>query len=414
MGLGFNQLKKSYKLFDFFYPIVVAIIIVQLLFLPGLRLGVITALIILIIASKNINRRIFLLNSSINKLVLLYLLYNSGSLVWFFFTGFPVSVFIAEWSNSILPILFFYFAYYEKKQSNFFYHITLITLVFSFILGFILWMWEPPFYRVFMDTTEGVGTDMLFFQSIFGLTATGALGVIGFLISSNIVLKSNGRKGKIALAICMVTIILTFRRSALLVLALAILSMHFIGYFRYKFIKKRYLLIEAIFLYYIFVLVSDNYGDFFTDLIERGSMISEAFNERSGTWSYAFSYGNLVIGDGLGAFGHKVIGYSKVLIADGNYFKMLAEIGIVGTSLFFAILIVSMMLGFKDLRNKYVELSIVLGLALMAIGSNIFTYQTLAPIFWYSIGRLSINYRQNEGMTMVDNEASILKPSTQM
>jgi len=410
MGLSFNKLRKSYKLFDFFYPIVVAIIIVQLLFLPGLRLGVITAFIILIIAIKNVNRRILLLNSSINKLVLLYLLYNTGSVVWFLLTGFPISVFLAEWSNSILPILFFYFAYYEKKQSYNFYHITLLTLVFSFILGFILWMRESPLYRVFMDTTEGVGTDMFFFQSLFGLTATGALGVIGFLISSDIVLKSNGRKEKIALAICMVTIILTFRRSALLVLALAILSMHFIGYFRYRFIRKRYLLVEAIFLYYIFTLVSNNYENFFTELIERGSMISEAFNERSGTWSYAFNYGNLVIGDGLGSFGHKVIGYSKILITDGNYFKMLAEIGIVGSFLFFAILIASIILGFMDFRNKYLEVSIVLGLSLMAIGSNIFTYQTLAPIFWYSIGRLSINYRQKENMTMGDNDTNVMKP----
>lgn len=393
MGLSFNKLKKSYKLFDFFYPIVVAIIIVQLLFLPSLRLGVITSLIILIIAIKNVNRRILLLNSSINKLVLLYLLYNTGSLGWFLLTGFPISVFIAEWSNSILPILFFYFAYYEKKQSYNFYHITLLTLVFSFILGFILWMQESPLYRVFMDTTEGVGTDMFFFQSLFGLTATGALGVIGFLISSDIVLKSNGRKGKIALAICMVTIILTFRRSALVVLALAIISMHFIGYFRYKFMRKRYLLVEAIFVYYFFTLVSNNYENFFPELVERTSMISEAFNERSGTWSYAFIYGNIVIGDGLGAFGHKVIGYSNILIADGNYFKMLAEIGIVGSFLFFAILITSIILGFMDFRNNYLEVSIVLGLSLMAIGSNIFTYQTLAPIFWYSIGRLSINYR---------------------
>ena len=233
---------------------------------------------------------------------------------------------------------------------------------------------------------------MLFFQSLFGLTATGVLGFVGFLISSHIIFTSNARKGKIALVICLVATILTFRRSSLFVLALSILLMHFIGYFRYGFIKRRYLVIEAFFLYGVYIYVAENYGDFFANLIERGAMISEAFNERSGTWNFAFDYGNLIIGDGLGTFGHKAIGYSKVLIPDGNYFKIFAEIGTIGTFLFFLIIVRSLVLGFKSFRNKYLELGIVFGLSLIAIGSNVFSYQSITPIFWYTIGRLSIKH----------------------
>lgn len=406
-----NKFKNSYKLFEFFYPLLVGIIILQLLFFPEIRLGVATSLLILILLYKNLSKRILLHNSTINKLVLLYISYNTVSIVWFLFTGFPVSVFIAEWSNSILPIFFFYFAYVDVNRKNSFYNITLGALFVSFLIGFSLWILEPPFYRVFMDTTEGPGTDMLFFQSLFGLTATGVFGFVGFLISSHIVFTSNARKGKISLIVCMLATILTFRRSSLFVLAFSILIMHFIGYFRYGFVKKRYFLIEALFLYGIYIYVAGNYGDFFTSLIERGSMISEAFNERSGTWNFAFDNGNLIMGDGLGAFGHKAIGYNKVLIPDGNYFKIFAEIGAIGTLLFFFIIVSSIVFGFMNFRNKYLELGIVFGLSLIAVGSNVFSYQSLMPIFWYSIGRLSLKYKENEKLCVKENNLNSMTNS---
>lgn len=401
-----KNLKNKYKLYDLFYPIVVAIIILQL-YISEIRLGVITSFIIILLIYKNLKKQSLFFNSSINKMVLLYLIYNSVSIILFLFKGFPISVFFAEWSNSILPICFFYFAQIERNPNDNFYRFTLDALVVSFVIGFILWIWDPPFYRVFMDITEGPGTDLLFFESIFGLTATGALGYIAFLLSSYRIFKTKGRSGKIYLVVSMVTTILTFRRGALFVLALAILIMHFIGYFRFRFLKKRYFVLEFIFLYCIILLVTANYEDFFTNLTERATMLSEAFNERSTNWVDAFNQGNLLIGGGLGAFGHKVSAYSKIFIADGNYFKMLAEIGIIGTILFITIIISSVFAGFRDFRNKYLEIGIVIGLSLIAIGSNIFEYQIIVPTFWYAIGRLANNNkagRSIDKMVYVDSE----------
>ncbi|TDE51303.1 O-antigen ligase family protein [Flavobacterium sp. GT3P67] len=379
---------SSYKLYEYFYIIVVIVIIFQL-YIPQIRLGVITAIIIFILIYKNIKKHSLLYNSSINKLVLFYILYNSISILWFLLKGFPVSVFFAEWTNSILPVFFFYFSYPFKKQQDNFYRLTLLALIFSFIIGFVLWIMEPPFYRAFMDVTEGPGTDLLFFQSIFGLTATGALGFVAFLISFHIIFKSKGKNGKIALLVSLVATILTFRRSALVVLIMSILVMHFIGYFRYSFVKKRYFLLELAFFYGVILFVSYNYDDFFTNLFERVSMLSEAFDERKANNLSAFSHDNFLIGGGLGAYGHKVVPYSKVVIADGNYFKMFAELGIIGTFIFFSILACSIFKGMQDLRNKYLEMGIVIGLSLMAVGSNIFEYQIIAPVFWYSVGKIS-------------------------
>lgn len=382
---------SSSKLHEYFYLIVVLVILFQL-YVPQIRLGIITSFIMFLLIYKNIKRHSLLYNSSINKLVLFYILYNSISIFWFLFKGFPLSVFFAEWTNSILPVFFFYFSYPYKRKEDQFYHYTLLALIFSFIIGFVLWIMELPIYRAFMDVTEGPGTDLLFFQSLFGLTATAALGFIAFLISFQIIFKSKGKNGKIALLISLVATILTFRRSALAVLILSILVMHFLGYFRYSFVKKRYFLIELAFFYGLILYVTYTYDDFFTNLFERISMLSEAFDERKVNNLSAFSQDNLLIGGGLGAYGHKVVPYSKIVIADGNYFKMFAELGIIGTFTFFSILTCSIFKGIQDLRNKYLEMGIVVGLSLMAIGSNIFEYQIIAPIFWYSVGKIFAVY----------------------
>jgi len=398
---GFNlinrrgRFKDSYKLLDFFYPLFVGLIIMQLFLFPGIRLGVATSVLILILLFKYLNRRILLQNTTVNRFVLLYISYNTASIVWFLFTGMPVSVFLAEWSNSILPIFFYYLAYVEIHKSNRFYFLTLGALLLSFVIGFSLWITESQLYRVFMDTTEGAGTDLIFFQSLFGLTATGVFGYIGFIISSHRIFTSNGRNGKIAMVVSMLATILTLRRSSLFILAMSVIIMHFVGYLRYGFIKKRYFIVECIFIYIIYFFVSKYYGDFLVDLIQRGTMFTEAFDERSGTWNYAFDYGNIIFGKGLGSFGHKAIGYSSVLIPDGNYFKILAEIGTIGLFLLILIMLFSMALGFRDFRNKYLDFSIVFGLSIIAVGSNVFSYQSLTPIFWYSIGRLSRNYIYN-------------------
>jgi hypothetical protein len=384
----FKFLKKN-KIYEFYNLIILFIILIQLFFIPSIRLGVITSIVILYVLFNTINKHDILRNTFINKLVLAYLFYNTISLFWFVFSGIPVSVFFAEWSNSILPIFFFYVANKKNKFDFGFYNITLFAIIISFILGFYLWMTLPPLYRLFMDTTEGPGTDMFFFQSLYGLTATGAMSVIGFLISARLVLSSKGRKGKIVMLICIIAAILTFRRSSMLVLFMSLIGIHYIGYIKYNFLKKRHFLLETLFIFLIIYYFTKDYGEFFENIIERSSMISEAFSERSGTWNYAFQDLTFIFGKGLGSTGHKAIGYTKTLIADGNYFKMIAEIGIFGVLVFFAIIITTLTNGLKDLKSKYLELGIVLSMCLIGIGSNIFVYQSIVPIFWYSVGRIS-------------------------
>jgi len=384
----FKSIKKN-RIYEYYYVIILFIVLTQLYFIPSIRLGVVTSVIILLVLINTINKHDLLGNSDINKLVFAYLFYNTFSALMYIFSGIPLSVFFAEWSNSILPIFFFYLPSKERTENFRFYNITLFVLIISFIIGFYLWMNDSEYYKIFMETTEGPGTGLDFFQSLYGLTATGTLGVIGFLLSSSLILRSNGKKGKIAMIICLVATILTFRRGAMFSLFIAIIILHYIAYIRFNFLKKRYLIIEIFVIYFIYKYFLSDYVILLENIVERSSEISQAVGERSFTWTYAFQDLTFIFGRGLGSVGHKAIGFSKILIADGNYFKMIGEIGIFGTFLFLAILISSFWNGIKDFKNKYLDLGIIFCICIVGIGSNIFTFQSIAPIFWYAIGRIA-------------------------
>jgi hypothetical protein len=384
-----NNIENKNSLYEYYYLIIFCVILLQLFVLPGIRLGVVSSLLIFIVIYKNVNKYDLLNNKTINKLVLVYLIYNTVSVINYIFLDIPLSVYFAEFSNSILPIFFFYFSKKGETSNARFYYVTLWVLIISFLLGYFLWINDSEEYKIFMETTEGPGTGIDFFQSLYGLTATGAFGVIGFLISANLVINSHGKHGKIAMIICILATIFTFRRGSIVSLFIAFIVLHFVAYFKFNFVKFRYFFLEIFFLIAVFKYLLGDFNFFFENLIERSSMISEAVGERSFTWSVAFQDWGFIFGRGLGTLGHKAIGFSKVLIADGNYFKMIGEIGIIGSFIFLMILIFSFSRGILYFKNTFLDLGIVFCICLIAVGSNIFTYQSIAPIFWFSIGRLA-------------------------
>lgn len=382
-----------YKSIDFYYFIIIAIQSLGM-FVPDIRIGVIASIIIIFYMIKYLPK-IILFKNYIDVLVMFFIFYNTFSFFWFLFSGLPISVYIREYSNSILPMFFYFFAKIENKNNNNFFNLTLYAIVTCFVIGIILFLQQPFYYRLYLDSLDGVGTNIIStssaFRSLVGLTMTGSLGFVGIVISFNKIIESKGSNGKIALLICIIGVALTFRRSALFVGILAILIFHYLGYFKYKTLRKRYFFIEFTILFVISGYLLSNFGDLLTMLGERLMMLSEAVDERSGSWIDGMQYGNLIIGSGLGVFGHKAVEFSDKYIPDGNYVRMLAELGFVGTFVFISIIIGTLFKGFKKLRLHLIEIGVIIGLCLQAIGSDIFSFQLIVPILWYSVGRINTN-----------------------
>ena len=158
-------------------------------------------------------------------------------------------------------------------------------------------------------------------------------------------------------------------------------------------------LIGLIFIVILFFVITiggfielDLLGDLF---LERLDMISDGINERKDSWISTFYVSNWIIGDGLGVYGHKAVEYSNIYIPDGYFFRLLAELGLPGFILFFIILISSIIISFLKIKYYYIEFSIITGLTLQAIGSDIFSFQLVAPIFWFTCGIVLSNPKLN-------------------
>lgn len=388
-----QEIVFPYKAIDYYYYYIIGIMSLGM-FIPDIRIGVIASIIILFLMIKHL-RAVLLFKNYIDILVLVYIVYNTISFLWFIFSGLPISVFTREYSNSILPMVFYYFAKIDDKKNKNFYTVTLKAILLCFVIGIILFFQQPYYYRAYLDSLDGVGTNIVSttdsFRSLVGLTMTGSLGVVGVVISFSEIIESNGRKGKLALTICMIAVALTFRRSALFVALVTFFVFHYFGYIKYNLLQKRYLVAEVLILFFIILYLSENFGDLLLMLNERMKMLSEAVDERSGSWMDGLMYGNLIIGSGLGVFGHKAVEFSDKYIPDGNYVRMLAELGVIGTSVFMCIMIGTFVKGLKNLRVHILELGIIFGLSLQAIGSDIFSFQLIVPVLWYSIGRVNSN-----------------------
>ncbi|MEO8949196.1 MAG: hypothetical protein ABI308_12355 [Mucilaginibacter sp.] len=388
-----EEIKKKY-FYDFYYLIVILVYFSDI-YIPSIRVGVFMSVVMLYLLYYLIKNRLFSLRNNLDLLVFFYILYNTISVLWFLLSGLPIDVFIMEYSNSILPIIAFYFIGRINRSDTQFYKNTWYALILCFVIGFYFQFTLPENYREFMARLDNTGGDdtalfILYFRSLLGVTATGSLSAIGVLLSLAIITVSRVKRGKIGLFICFMALILTFRRSALYVGVFAFLWMNYLAFFKFKVSKLRFFIFEILIVFLLIVFINSLDPDFLNGLSTRFASLSDAINERNGNWFEGVANANnIIIGDGLGKYGHKAALFTDNIMPDGNYFRIIAELGIVGITVFISIIVVAFVRGFADLKNNFLEIAIITMVCLQAVGSDIFSFQLVAPIFWYAIGRCS-------------------------
>lgn len=376
-----------------YYYLAVMTLYFSAIYLPFFRrVGLFMSLIMLIGVFILFKKKLFSIKNNLDLLVSGYIVYNIFSFFWFItISDLPLSVFYKELSNTVLPIILFYF-FGRLKETISFYDITLYSLVTCFAVGFYYQFTLPQNYVEFMTNLDGSRSDpvntILNYRSFLGLTATGSLSAISILLSFNILYKSNFKSGKIIFLICFLALIFTFRRAALYTGFFAMVWMNLLIIIKFNGPKFKFLFIEFFFIIlFIYFFISFE-PDFIESVLERFYSFFSAIDERSYTWFSGVSKAkNIVFGDGLGVYGHKAVEFSDTYIPDGNYFRIIAELGVFGFLIFISVILTSFYHGFSNFKNNYIELGLIMIICLQAIGSNIFSFQLVAPIFWYSIGR---------------------------
>ena len=373
---------------NYYYSITVLIYFCAI-YLPFIRVGLAMSLIMgygifILYKNKKLNLR-----KGLDVLVLIYLVYNLLTIFFYLFSEIPLSVFFREFSNSILPIIPFYF-FGRLNYDNSFFKITSYSIAGCFAVGFYYQLSLPMNYMERLHVMEGSGKNplgYLNYRTFLGVTATGSLGAISMFLLFNSSLKDNSKFAKIFFVICTLGVILSFRRAALYSSCFAII---FLNIFLLLKSKRRFFklfIYEFLIMGLVIYWTINTYPEFLSSLLERFNSLSSAIAERSDSWFEGLSNTTSIItGDGLGKYGHKVVEFSDLSIPDGNYFRMIAEIGILGFLIFVSIISTAIYKGFLKIRTHYVQLIVIFIICLQSVGSDLFSFQLVAPIFWYSIG----------------------------
>ena len=328
--------------------------------------------------------------SVVSMLVAIYVIYCTATVIFYFVEKIPISVFIKSASNSLLPILFFWCGLKGYRFSNKRY---LLAVNICGLTGILLLFLRPSW---FVQYCIAYGYSFMRLSSCIGSTVMGTLAAVAMVYSVRLIINTKGKGGKIAYILSVAYTFLSFQRSAWIVLALTIFVLHYYVFIKWRKLKIRYMVLELLFILFCFVIFYEYIGDVLGEYLAQRASSSNSgmFSSRIGQWVDGLKNSNWIVGSGYGARGHKAMGYSAAAIADGSWVMMLCEIGIMGISIFIAIITKTVGKGLYYLRRNLGALCIIAIICLQSIGSNILEFQITTPLLWMSIGEIAERARR--------------------
>ena len=423
-----NLKKFDYKLTAIYYGLVCSGYVLTLL-INGFRSGVFAALIMVLIAAAT---GIFVIKSDkksdfislLNVCVFAYLIYNFFSFIWIMKNGFPFSVYVEEFSNSVLPVIFYFVPALiiksesdeneKEKITDRIYRAFLIAFTVFSIICIILYVVAPQFYcdylfNMSLISKADASTCRVRMEGFTGSTSISYLGVAAMLVSARFMYKyaailsfenrTNG-KGKhgdslkqfilysASFIFSLIVVFLANGRAGMVAALLVILYINVLVFLVFRFADRKYLYIEAGAVIALIIAMCIITPGIVSKIWARLVSLPGAIGQRSEQWVSAINnmYGQW-FGNGLGANGHKAIGIEGAkIVADGGLVKLYCEEGALGFSLFAFIILVIVRQSVKDLKKYFSELGIIITALLMSIGSNIIAFQLCMPIFYFALG----------------------------
>ncbi|MDO4188426.1 MAG: hypothetical protein Q4D29_05485 [Lachnospiraceae bacterium] len=369
--------------------------------------------------------------SLLNISVFAYFSYNFLSFIWILKNGYPISIYVEEFSNSILPIVFYFVATIvcsdddclkansdEKNMTDKIYKFFMYSFLVLSILCIILYLWAPQFYCDYLFnmgyiSKADASTVHVRMEGFTGSTIISYLAVAAMIVAAKYMYESyekaglsKGLAGLSALFIFFFAVVfLANGRAGMVAAILVIVYLNFLVFFSFKFLDKKYLYIELAIIGILIVAMCVATPGIAHKIWARLVSLPGAVGQRSEQWISAINnmpaawYGQW-FGNGLGANGHKAIGIEGAhIVADGGLVKLYCEEGAIGFALYVYIMLVIFRFAFKNLKKYFAEVAIIGTAILMSIGSNIIAFQLCLPIIWFAagvIGRDVINKNERD------------------
>lgn len=382
------------------YYLIVMFLYLLSLKINSLRVGVISAVIMLLIAG------LFFLKFGINLrggktevLVVAFFLTSFFSVINYIKGEASISVFLQTASNSLLPIVFFWCG---QKNIIFSKKSYLIAHDICCMIGVYLLIRKPSWYYMFC-ISRGYSYTRL--SSCFGSTVVGILSCIAIVFSLQLIQNSGAMIWKMQFLLSCSFALLSMQRSAWIVSFLAIIAFHY-WLLKWHLIRIRQIVLE-LFVIILALIISKDYviAVFARWLLEHqvsGGSVWRMF-DRSTQWVGVMGQSNWLTGSGLGLRGHRA---AVVGVADGDWIRLLCEIGIIGVLILLLIIFEASKVRRYDLKRGLGPLLIILMLSLQMVGSNVLEFQIIAPAFWMSVGQtayISTNMHQRRQISSHEN-----------
>ena len=384
---------KSFNISNIYYLAVMLAYTLTMFFY--VQPGVFAAILMLCITAQLLLQKKINLNTTVDYLIVAYLAYNLLSVIWLTANGLPIGIYVEEFSNSVLPVIFYFVGKSIQEGTEKFYRWFLTAILYVCLLGLILYIWAPEFYLRFLYdvyiSKADAATMRIRMASVIGSTCLGALATYGMLASAYFIVKDKTKRviGIILFFVNFFFAMMSNQRAAMVVAFIIILYTNWLIFFTFGSIKKKYLGVEigALIAAVIGICIIDI--EAILKIVRRLVSLPGAVGQRSEQWVVAMeTLYNIWLGNGLGANGHKALELEGAhVIADGGLVKLFCEEGVIGFSIFLFILFLVCKSAVKNIRDYYVELGIIMVTLLSSIGSNIIAFQLTAPIFWFAVGR---------------------------
>ena len=410
------RIKNKITIWDAYYPVIIFCYILTVftdLIHPGVIASILLVLVGIAALLKSALLRIAAGIDICDAFMAAFIIYNLLSVIWLTASKMPLYVYTGEAATFILPAVMYLAA--RRGRACGFYKGYFTALIMLCGAGLIFYIAAPQFYLDYLYdwsyiSLADVPTMRVRMHSVCGSTILGSFSAVAILTSSYLFIKGCGKNssdlptdasekssqksegiiGIIGMLTGFAFAIFSNQRSAMVVAIAAIIYLNILAFFTFGLFRRRYFYIELGAIALIFILALILTPDLVLKVYYRLVSLPSAIGERSEQWVAAV---NMMfsswIGNGLGANGHRALGIEGVkVIADGGLVKLFCEDGVIGFSIFVYLLILTVKRGIKHFSDCYAELGIIGMLLLQSIGSNVLSFQLIAPVFWYAVGRI--------------------------
>ncbi len=401
-----NIVKTGVRACNWFYPVVLSAYVLALFFPDIVRPGVVSAVVVMIVvlqllllipgSLKNGLHNFFATLPAEDIIMFLWLLFNILSGLWCISFGMPVSVYLGELFTTALPMCFYFCGRQDFKKNTFSAYF-LIAVALTGFLGIVLFISGPKFYidhlmRLELISKADIGTMRVRMHSVIGSTLMGFLGAVGMLLSVRMFLSGREKKARIISGFSFFyMLLLSFmsnQRSAMAAAIFIIIYLNFLIFFEYRLFPKKYFAGECALMFLLIAAFFMCFRGAFMKVYYRLVSLPGSIAQRSDQWvGAANNMKSIWFGNGLGANGHRALGFSEHVIADGGLAKLYVESGIVGTSLFIFLMLLILKKSLKKSGLTAPEAGVVMITLLMSIGSNMMSFALSVPVFYYCAGK---------------------------